>query len=47
MEQVDTFLGLLGLVIFVVSTVSLAAALTAAVVRISPTRDAKQQARQP
>ena len=39
MEQVHTLLGLVGLTIFVVCTIVLAAAVTAAVVRISPTRD--------
>jgi hypothetical protein len=36
---VHTFLGLVGLAIFVVLVIGLAALLTAAVVRISPTRD--------
>jgi hypothetical protein len=39
MEQVHTFLGLVGLAIFVVVVIALAAAVTALVVRISPTRD--------
>jgi hypothetical protein len=43
MEQVDTLLGLVGLVIFIVLTIALAAVVTAAVVRISPTRDKSPQ----
>jgi hypothetical protein len=39
MEQVHTILGVLGLIIFLVLIVGLAAAVTALVVRISPTRD--------
>ena len=39
MEQVHTFLGVVGLTIFVVLVIVLAAAVTALVVRISPTRD--------
>jgi hypothetical protein len=39
MEQVHTLLGLLGLTIFVVLVIVIAAAITALVVRISPTRD--------
>jgi hypothetical protein len=38
-ERVRTVLDLLGLVLFLVCIVGLAAAVTAAVVRISPTRD--------
>jgi hypothetical protein len=44
---VNTFLGLIGLVIFIVCVVALAAAVTAAVVRISPTRDKKQTGESP
>jgi hypothetical protein len=40
---VDTFLGLVGLAIFIVCTIALAAGVTAAVVRISPTRDKNPQ----
>jgi hypothetical protein len=40
---VDTFLGGVGLVIFVIAVIALAAAVTAAVVRISPTRDKNPQ----
>ncbi len=43
MEAVHTILGVVGLAIFVVCVVVLAAAVTAAVVRISPTRDKPQQ----
>ena len=42
----DTFLGMLGLVVFVVLVIVLAAGVTALVVKISPTKDkkaAKQQ----
>jgi hypothetical protein len=42
MERVHTFLGLIGLTIFVVLIIALAAAVTAAVVRISPA-EKKQQ----
>ncbi len=48
MEQVHTLLGLVGLTIFIVVVIVLAAAVTALVVRISPTRDKPDtQARQP
>jgi hypothetical protein len=40
----STFLGLIGLIIFIACIVALAAAVTAAVVRISPTRDKAKQA---
>jgi hypothetical protein len=43
MSRVKTVLDLFGLAIFIVSVIGLAAALTAAVVRISPTRDKPQQ----
>ena len=39
MERVDTFLGVIGLVLFIGCVIVLAAVVTAAVVRISPTRD--------
>jgi predicted lysophospholipase L1 biosynthesis ABC-type transport system permease subunit len=39
MEQVHTLLGLVGLAIFVILVIAIAAAVTALVVRISPTRD--------
>jgi hypothetical protein len=39
MEQVHTLLGLVGLAIFVVVVIALAAAVTWLVVRISPTRE--------
>jgi hypothetical protein len=38
---VDTFLGLLGLIVFVVLVIALAAGVTALVVKISPTKDKK------
>jgi hypothetical protein len=38
-ERVHTFLGVVGLLIFVACTIALAAVVTAAVVRVSPTRD--------
>jgi hypothetical protein len=45
MERVNTLFGVIGLAIFIVCVIALAAGVTAAVVRISPTRDkAKQQA---
>ena len=44
MEVVSTFLGVLGLVVFIVCVIALAAGVTAAVVRISPTRDKAKQA---
>jgi hypothetical protein len=48
---VDTFLELLGLLVFIVAVIALAAAVTALVVKISPTRDKKaareQQASSP
>jgi hypothetical protein len=40
-EQVDSFLELLGLVLFIVLVIAAAAAVTAAVVRLSPTRTKK------
>jgi hypothetical protein len=40
-NAVDTFLGLLGLVAFVIVVIVAAALVTAAVVRISPTRTKK------
>jgi hypothetical protein len=40
---VDTFLGVVGLAIFVVCVIALAAAVTALVVRISPTQDKTSQ----
>jgi hypothetical protein len=43
---VDTFLELIGLVVFIAAVIALAAGVTALVVKISPTRDkkaAKQQ----
>ncbi len=39
MERVSTLLGVIGLVVFIVCVIALAAGVTAAVVRISPTRD--------
>jgi hypothetical protein len=39
----DTILGLLLLVIYIVAVVSLAAAVTLAVIRISPSQSARQQ----
>jgi hypothetical protein len=42
---VETFLDLLGLLVFVVAVIALAAGVTALVVKISPTRD-KKDARQ-
>jgi hypothetical protein len=44
MERVTTFLGVLGLLVFIVLVIALAAVVTAAVVRISPTRDKAKQA---
>jgi hypothetical protein len=38
---VDTFLGLLGLIVFVALVIALAAGVTALVVKISPTKDKK------
>jgi len=46
-EAVDTFLDMLGLIVFIVAVIALAAGVTALVVKISPTKDkkaAKQQA---
>ncbi len=43
MEEVHTLLGLIGLAVFVVCVIVVAAGVTAAVVRISPTRDKAQQ----
>jgi len=45
-EQVDTFLDMLGLIVFIIAVIALAAGVTALVVKISPTKDkkaAKQQ----
>jgi Mn2+/Fe2+ NRAMP family transporter len=42
-SRVKTVLELIGLTIFVVCVIALAAAATAAVVRISPTRDKPEQ----
>jgi hypothetical protein len=39
----DTVLGLLGLIVFAVCVIGLAAAITWAVVRLSPTKNAKRQ----
>ena len=39
MSRVDTFLSFIGLVFYVVLVIGLAAAVTALVVRISPTKD--------
>jgi hypothetical protein len=39
MERVNTVFGIIGLVIFIVCVIALAAGVTAAVVRLSPTRD--------
>jgi hypothetical protein len=44
MEVVTTFLGVLGLLVFIALVIALAAVVTAAVVRISPTRDKTKQA---
>ncbi len=44
MERVTTFLGVLGLLVFIALVIALAAMVTAAVVRISPTRDKAKQA---
>jgi hypothetical protein len=44
MERVTTFLGVLGLLVFIALVIALAAVVTAAVVRISPTRDKAKQA---
>jgi hypothetical protein len=44
MEDVTTILGVLGLLVFIVCVIALAAGVTAAVVRISPTRDKAKQA---
>ena len=41
MEAMDTVLGLLGLAVFVVLVIGLAAGVTALVVKISPTREKK------
>jgi len=41
---VSTFLGVLGLLVFIAVVIALAAVVTAAVVRISPTRDKAKQA---
>ena len=42
-ERVHTFLGVVGLAIFVACVIVLAAAVTALVVRISPTREKNPQ----
>jgi hypothetical protein len=39
----DTLLGLLGVALFVVAIVALSAAVTYAVVRLTPSRDKKEQ----
>jgi hypothetical protein len=39
----ETVLGLLGMVVFIVATISLAAGVTYAIVRISPTSRAKEK----
>jgi hypothetical protein len=39
----DTVLGLIGMVVFIVATIALAAGVTYAIVRISPTRRAKEK----
>jgi hypothetical protein len=44
MEHVTTLLGVLGLLVFIALVIALAAVVTAAVVRISPTRDKAKQA---
>jgi flagellar basal body-associated protein FliL len=47
---VETFLDMLGLLLFIVVVIALAAGVTALVVKISPTKDkqaAKQQAQAP
>ena len=44
MERVTTFLGVFGLLVFIVCVIVFAAGVTAAVVRISPTRDEAKQA---
>ena len=43
-ECVTTLLGVLGLLVFIALVIALAAMVTAAVVRISPTRDKAKQA---
>jgi hypothetical protein len=40
---VETVLGLLGMVVFIVATIALAAGVTYAIVRISPTTRAKEK----
>jgi hypothetical protein len=45
MKAMDTFLGLLGLVIFIALVIGVAAGVTALVVKISPTKE-KKAARQ-
>jgi hypothetical protein len=42
--EVNTVLGVLGLLVFIAVVIALAAVVTAAVVRISPTRDKAKQA---
>jgi hypothetical protein len=42
--EVNTVLGVLGLLVFIAVVIALAAVVTAAVVRISPTRDKPKQA---
>ncbi len=44
MSLVTTVLGVLGLIVFIVCVIALAAAVTALVVRISPTRNKAKQA---
>jgi hypothetical protein len=41
----DTILGLLGLAVYIVFVVGLAAAVTMAVIKISPSQSARQQAK--
>jgi hypothetical protein len=43
-SRLNTVLGVLGLIVFIVCVIALAAGVTAAVVRISPTRDKAKQA---
>ncbi len=44
MERMNTVFGVIGLVIFIACVIALAAGVTAAVVRISPTRDKAKRA---
>jgi HAMP domain-containing protein len=43
MERMTTLLGVIGLIIFIACVIALAAGVTAAVVRISPTRDKSER----